>query len=236
VGVLIPVTTVELERLDQREVGYDRYELQLNEITSIPHLLNDDSIYQNTLFDPTAVDGGRRMNDDDNDNDKNNKAKIPQVWIYVTKNPVPASSTNPIAQSYVDIVLRGCLTISQQFAQEFITTTKGWHPAELCHQDSSSSSSHKISNREDDDSSTITSTTTISTSSWSWDGQDGEERGWWVDDRRDPLYIRADMEYSLRQSQMLDVLLQTNLKNDQFQKRITRGRQQVLRLQSPPRQ
>jgi hypothetical protein len=33
----------------------------------------------------------------------------------------------PIVQSYVGIILSGCLTILEEFAHEFISTTKGWH-------------------------------------------------------------------------------------------------------------
>ena len=47
----------------------------------------------------------------------------------MTRNPQAASSDYPIAQSYVGIVVRGCLMISKSFAQEFIQTTKGWERA-----------------------------------------------------------------------------------------------------------
>jgi hypothetical protein len=69
----------------------------------------------------------------------------------------------------VDIILRGCLTISEEFAHEFFLTTKGWDPSEL------------------------------------QEGSDDED--WWVDDRRDPLYARADRKYSLEHAKELDKLL-----------------------------
>ena len=37
-----------------------------------------------------------------------------------------ADPSHPIPQSYVDIIIRGCLTISEDFARSFIETTHGW--------------------------------------------------------------------------------------------------------------
>lgn len=49
------------------------------------------------------------------------------VWIYIQKDPIPADPSHPIPQSYVDIIMRGCLTISEDFARSFIETTAGWN-------------------------------------------------------------------------------------------------------------
>lgn len=49
-----------------------------------------------------------------------------KVWVYITNQPEPPSADFPIAQSYVDVVLSGCMEIGHEFAMEFIATTHGW--------------------------------------------------------------------------------------------------------------
>lgn len=56
-----------------------------------------------------------------------------EYWLYVTpKEKVQwPSEEYPIVQSYVDVVLTGCIHIGQefhlsQFAEQCVTTTKGW--------------------------------------------------------------------------------------------------------------
>ncbi|WP_299014326.1 gamma-glutamylcyclotransferase family protein [uncultured Photobacterium sp.] len=49
------------------------------------------------------------------------------IWAYVRTNPAPPCNEKPIMQTYVDTVLAGCLSISEQFAETFVETTKGWH-------------------------------------------------------------------------------------------------------------
>ncbi len=48
------------------------------------------------------------------------------IYTYVANHPSKASKANPLIQSYIDVILTGCLEISKDFAKEFITTTKGW--------------------------------------------------------------------------------------------------------------
>ncbi|MBS3158349.1 gamma-glutamylcyclotransferase [Candidatus Woesearchaeota archaeon] len=51
------------------------------------------------------------------------------VLMYITKNPGSPSDDCPIAQSYLDVVVAGCLEFGDEFAREFIATTQGWeHP------------------------------------------------------------------------------------------------------------
>lgn len=50
-----------------------------------------------------------------------------KFWVYVVDNPQASTKECPIAQSYVDVILTGCLKISEEFAREFISTTKGWN-------------------------------------------------------------------------------------------------------------
>lgn len=49
------------------------------------------------------------------------------VYVYVTDEVVAPCYTHPIAQSYVDTVLAGCLRYSADFAESFISSTSGWH-------------------------------------------------------------------------------------------------------------
>jgi hypothetical protein len=53
-----------------------------------------------------------------------------KVWIYMQHDPIPADPSHPIPQSYVDIIIRGCLTISEDFARSFIENTAGWEHAD----------------------------------------------------------------------------------------------------------
>ncbi|WP_087022518.1 gamma-glutamylcyclotransferase family protein [Thaumasiovibrio subtropicus] len=49
------------------------------------------------------------------------------VWMYINEDVTPPCIHIPIAQSYIDTVLSGCLDVSETFARQFISTTKGWH-------------------------------------------------------------------------------------------------------------
>ena len=91
-----------------------------------------------------------------------------KVWVYIQKNPILADPSHPIPQSYVDIIIRGCLSVGgEEFARSFIETTSGWHG----------------------------------------DKKDPENEHW-VDDREDPLYVRADSEFSEKHGDRIDELLE----------------------------
>jgi hypothetical protein len=47
-------------------------------------------------------------------------------WLYVPTNPGFPSIDCPIAQSYVDVVLKGCLELGERFAAQFVRTTTNW--------------------------------------------------------------------------------------------------------------
>ncbi|MEX0584819.1 MAG: gamma-glutamylcyclotransferase family protein [Natronospirillum sp.] len=49
-------------------------------------------------------------------------------WLYM---PEPTDSPHPIPQSYLDVILRGCLTIDEHFAQHFLQHTTRWKPRVL---------------------------------------------------------------------------------------------------------
>lgn len=49
-----------------------------------------------------------------------------KVWTYIVIKPCLPSREFPILQSYVDVILSGCLEISHEFAMGFICNTDGW--------------------------------------------------------------------------------------------------------------
>ncbi|WP_021023268.1 gamma-glutamylcyclotransferase family protein [Salinivibrio costicola] len=51
------------------------------------------------------------------------------VYVYVADTQRTPDVDKPIAQSYVDTVVAGCLRYSTDFARAFLTTTQGWEGA-----------------------------------------------------------------------------------------------------------
>lgn len=49
------------------------------------------------------------------------------LWIYVVEKRESPNEEYPILQSYLDVVLEGCLDIGENFARDFIKTTDGWN-------------------------------------------------------------------------------------------------------------
>jgi len=50
-----------------------------------------------------------------------------KVWIYVPEDPKIPTKESPIHQSYVDVVIMGCLEFGEGFAQECIKNTLFWN-------------------------------------------------------------------------------------------------------------
>lgn len=100
-GVLINTNTADIELLDKREKihGYRRVQLPLESIL-LPY--------------------GRGLGN------LEELEEIEGVWAYITDLVEFPTETCPIAQSYLDVVLEGCLAISKEFAEEFILSTEGW--------------------------------------------------------------------------------------------------------------
>jgi len=136
VGVLLPVNNVELQQFDVRELGYERHLIDHSDIEQIGHCEHEHSFF-------TA------------------EHNTPKIWVYIQEEHTTTSIEHPIPQSYVDIILRGCLSISPEFAKEFLRETHGWKSDDV----------------------------------------------YWVDDRHDPLYPRADVDYSAKQGPELDRFL-----------------------------
>lgn len=96
-GVLYPIYE-NIEAFDEREEGYFRLRLNLNQIESIS--------WQNL---PKGDD------------------IIIYVYCLNTENQAQRATYElPILQSYVDICINGCLEYGTEFAKEFIETTQGW--------------------------------------------------------------------------------------------------------------
>jgi hypothetical protein len=108
------------------------------------------------------------------------------MWFpYDLLHSLPAERAFPISQSYVDIILRGCLSISRDFARRFLETTHGWEHGEWL-------------DRNDGDNTNA--------------GGDFNDRTlsryMWVNDRHAPIYYHADVEYSLVKGKEIDELIQ----------------------------
>jgi len=48
-------------------------------------------------------------------------------WVYAANKPGKPSSESPIIQSYIDVILTGCLEYSEQFARNFVKNTEFWN-------------------------------------------------------------------------------------------------------------
>ncbi len=147
-GVLIEVDDQELANFDQRERGYDRVQIDLNHIFphedgsidinvnvdgSIDHhnrhhhhhvIRRKNLMARNSNMDDADDSSERQHHDEQEEEDEEDEAK---VWVYLPKGGGSgANHQYPILQSYVDIILRGCLTISKEFAKSFLESTHGW--------------------------------------------------------------------------------------------------------------
>lgn len=88
----------DLQVFDQREHGYNRYEV-------------DRSVLNAWTPGEKIPEAGR-------------------IWIYLPfyEKFGTASERHFIWQSYVDVILMGCLSVDKKFAEEFMKTTDGWKP------------------------------------------------------------------------------------------------------------
>lgn len=173
VGVLLPVNKRELKQFDLREYGYDRVPLYLGDVEEVPFL--DEAHYEGPEHEVFFKA-------------KERKHAI-RVWMYMQQETDPPSDDAPIVQSYVDTILRGCLTISEEFADEFVTATKGWTAGELDEDESKS-------DKDSPETVAVCSSKVI------------ESEVHWINDRSDPIYSRGDQHYMLTNADKLDALLE----------------------------
>jgi hypothetical protein len=236
VGVLVPLPSSNnddcddnevLFALDRREKCYDRHRVDLSDIERVDNALLDadgvavvdqnkhqrmqeeieERYYTNTFLrrprrprqQPVECDNNNdnsnNKKDEYNNNNENENNEI-YVWIYVPREcytKMASNTKHPILQSYVDIALRGCLSISKLFAKEFVDGTYGWYPG---HQYNdvlvpSSISSHSTDNNNNENN----------------NNEDNNKYCCWINDRHNPLYVRSDKEFSLKNSDRLDACL-----------------------------
>lgn len=128
VGVVVPLQEKELAPLDEREIGYDRVLLDLAQIRQVPFL--EQSLYQNSA-EADLLWGSDKAH----------------IWTYAPLKSLSPSSEYPIAQSYLDTMLRGCLAINEEFAKEFLRTTRGWSKADLLEDQSEDPTVHWLNDR-----------------------------------------------------------------------------------------
>lgn len=103
-GVVTPVlTSAGMAAVDEREIGYTRVAITLEQLQPLgcSKFPDDARIW---MYVPNGRD----------------EAGTPGVGLN------PASFTHPILQTYVDVCVLGCLEYSEEFAIEFITSTRGW--------------------------------------------------------------------------------------------------------------
>jgi hypothetical protein len=209
-GVLIPLEHEgELGTFDRREYGYDRVMLQPANLGPVPFFdyennsnqvdysssdtNNNNDVLERLLF-------AKQQQDYSTGTDDNNV----RVWVYVPQRFRPATGAYPIAQSYVDTILRGCLDLdpTATMAQHFLTHTRGWDPNREFAAATSSSLRRSLVDKEED---TIVADGPVL-------GQQQQQHGTshWIDDRLDPKYMRGDPRYSKQHGPMLDGLLRTH--------------------------
>lgn len=109
--------------------------------------------------------------------------------MYIPEERVPVTAATPIAQTYLDVILRGCLTISPSFAKDMILTTRGWHAKDFADATISWSEHQKAAAAA-----STTEKTAIDTI---------KHHIHWVNDRHDPLYERADVHFSRKEGPAL---------------------------------
>ena len=206
-GVLLPVNASELKQFDRRERGYDRVPLYLGDIE--PYVNDRAATHLHSSHRPSNIHRAFRNAKQDHANHSSVK-----IWMYLQQDLEPPSKDAPIVQSYVDTILRGCLTISDDFAEHFITDTKGWTPSEievLLDSTDDDTDDGDTSTMEDDN----TDNDNTDASSLSSEGENVS----WVDDRHDPIYRRGDQQYMLKHGQYLDSLLKRHRGEFQYRTR-----------------
>jgi hypothetical protein len=183
-GVLIHVDDEELARFDIREEGYTRHRIDLFDVyphcESVDGSLTTDDVRcpECSIVFERAHKKRNIANLNDSKSDQMDEPDI-SVWVYIQNEESAPNPSFPITQSYVDIIMRGCLSVSQDFARKFLQTTHGWwHDGEL----------DGISSNTNDDG--------------------ASQHHTWVDDRQSPMYVRADSDFSMEHGETIDRLIE----------------------------
>ena len=181
-AVLLPVTSEQLLLFDERERGYDRLPVPVSHVEKVPFL--ESSYYDRIISCETVKQ--LLLEDHESDSSSTNGVNA-DIWIYEPIDFCPPSREKPIVQTYVDTILRGCLSISEEFAADFLRTTRGWSSMEelgLDHDEKENIHDNESKNTSDN--------------------------VHWVNDRDDPVYLRGDQGYILEHAAKLDLLLESH--------------------------
>jgi hypothetical protein len=233
VGGVMPVWSQhDLRRLDDREKGYQRVPLTLDQIQPVPYLSpelyysEDDVKTMDARKQPMGTDVTIEDDDDwlqnwleqsvqkkpaQNNGLQHTRTSSSQicVWTYVPIQQHWPDADFPIAQSYVDVILRGCLSYAPEMAHDFITSTKGWSCDSI----------------DDDNDNSSTDSSDEVPSSLVFDSSSSNPGGGWLNDRHDPIYPRGDAEWSNRHAKTLDGYLQKHLPKEMAHRKLRFAKQ-----------
>jgi hypothetical protein len=220
-GILIHVDEEELMRFDVREAGYERQRIDLADIHR--HIDSDKLVDSNMPLwpsgneDPSSSFGDevddvqcpecrlvfdmasekrRETSKSSREDQSSDEVGDIAVWVYVQSKNLPAERSFPITQSYVDIIMRGCLSISHDFARRFLETTHGWW-----HDGAGGDREMSLGQN-------VAYDGALDTNDPKNVAPGIDEHHTWVNDRHDPMYVRADSEYSLENGDEIDKLIE----------------------------
>lgn len=165
-GVLIEIHDTDLKLLDEREFDYARGRVSLSAISFAGHSLDIEN--EGAIESFNAIRQDKLITISQGRNCVGLPLQLPPdaiVWVYENHSQeienFSSTSSNisasrpirshtpcrhyPIPQSYVDVILGGCLSVSYEFARDFLFSTKGWtsilndreHQAPKCVRDGS---------------------------------------------------------------------------------------------------
>jgi len=128
-GVLFPAPD-DMNAFDRRENGYQRVQVPREhvELLSWQTLPQDADVYLYVPYAPKVVE---KYGKDEAGYPKCSGPSEPEGLLASEKSGLglePPSEKFPILQTYIDVVLDGCLEHGEDFAREFIRTTFLWTP------------------------------------------------------------------------------------------------------------
>jgi hypothetical protein len=180
-GICLPMSRDELDLFDQREVGYTRVPLPPEVVRPLQDTI-DESCYDNSQHNNILPIKHQNIDNKRFDSIEDFlRTSSPRIWVYLPAKPCAASEEYPIAQTYMDVIIRGCLSISESFLVEFLEKTTGYYPH------------------------------TVQPSEQLYDSILPDNQPTMVpivNDRHNPIYVRGDKEYSRKFSGYIDSLIQ----------------------------
>lgn len=99
-GIVFQIDEDQLPKFDEREVGYSRRLLDTNSVTP----WNEEMRARWEQHDPSLIN----------------------VWVYFFCDPKARALEYPLIQSYVDVILTGCLEQGHAFAEAMVRHTTQW--------------------------------------------------------------------------------------------------------------